>query len=59
MGGGGSIDPSMFDDPYYQKKVAFEQYKRERIQSILSYIPGVLVEVNAELDDTASKATAK
>src|SRR4029079_15619020 len=37
---------------------AFEQYKRERILNILSYIPGVLVEVNAELDETASKSTS-
>ncbi len=55
--GGGGIDAAMFDDPFYQRKVAFEQYMREKIENVLDTIPGVIVEVNAELDDTASKST--
>lgn len=57
-GGSGSFDPSLFDDPYYQKRVAYEQYKRESILRILSDIDGVLVEVNAELDDTATETSS-
>jgi flagellar M-ring protein FliF len=56
-GGAGGVDPSLFDDPYYQKRVAYEQYKRETILRLLVDIPGVLVEVNAELDDTAAETT--
>jgi flagellar M-ring protein FliF len=62
LGGGsgfaaGSIYPEMFDEPYYKARVAFEQSKRESILRVLSYIPGVLVEVNAELDDTSSETS--
>jgi len=55
---GGGMDPAMFDNPYYKDKVMYEQLKRESILRILNpLIPGALVEVNAELDDTASETT--
>jgi flagellar M-ring protein FliF len=56
--GGGAIDPAMFDNPYYREKLLYEHSKRDSILRILSpTIPGVLVEVNAELDDTATETT--
>jgi flagellar M-ring protein FliF len=56
--GGSAMDPAMFDNPYYKDKVMYEQLKRESILRILSpLIPGALVEVNAELDDTATETT--
>ncbi|MCI0333741.1 MAG: hypothetical protein L0228_11030 [Planctomycetes bacterium] len=56
-GAGGDIPPEVFESEYYQTKVAFEMQKRESIMNLLSDIPGVIVEVNAELDDTAEEVT--
>jgi flagellar M-ring protein FliF len=54
----GAIDPAMFENPYYKDKVAFEQYKQEQIQAIVHpLVPGALVRVNVELDDTATEVT--
>jgi flagellar M-ring protein FliF len=58
IAGGGSIDPTMFENPYFREKLLFEHSKRESILRILSpLIQGALVEVNAELDDTATETT--
>ncbi len=56
-GAGGDISPEIFDSEYYQTKVAFEMQKRESIMNLLHDIPGVIVEVNAELNDTAEEVT--
>jgi flagellar M-ring protein FliF len=61
-GGGGSggdagLDAGSFDDPYYQTRVTYEQYKRQSILNALRDIPGVRVEVNAEIDDTVQETT--
>ena len=37
---------------YAEQKLSFEQQWREKIMSILSYIPGAQIEVNVELDPT-------
>ncbi len=50
--GGGDVFAEAFDNEYYQVRVAYEQYKRNCILKALGYIPGVRVEVSAELDDT-------
>jgi flagellar M-ring protein FliF len=52
IGGDGGIFPESFDNEYYQTRVAYEQYKKNSILNALSDIPGVRVEVSAELDDT-------
>jgi flagellar M-ring protein FliF len=52
---GGAID--LLDDEYYQTKIAFEMQRKEAILSVLRDIPGVRVEVNAELDDTLEETT--
>jgi flagellar M-ring protein FliF len=53
---GGGIDPAMFDNQYYKDKVRFELRKRDQILGILRpSIPDVMVEVNAEIDDTATE----
>ncbi|MEX2167727.1 MAG: flagellar M-ring protein FliF C-terminal domain-containing protein [Pirellulales bacterium] len=44
--------PEDYDDEYYQLRMAFENNKREDISKVLSYIPGVRVQVSANLDDT-------
>lgn len=51
-GGDGSILPEAFDNEYYQTRVAYEMRKKEQILNALRDIPGVRVEVSAELDDT-------
>lgn len=51
-GGSGTIFPEAFDNEYYQTRVAYELRKKEQIQNALRDIPGVRVEVSAELDDT-------
>jgi flagellar M-ring protein FliF len=49
--GDGDMFPEWFDDPYYKTKVAFEMQKRRSIMNVLRDIPGVRVEVTAELDN--------
>jgi flagellar M-ring protein FliF len=56
-GSGGDIPPEIFDNEYYHTKIAFEMQKRESIMNHLRHIPGVHVEVNAELNDTAEEIT--
>jgi flagellar M-ring protein FliF len=55
MGGDGAVYAEAFDNEYYQVRVAYEQYKRNSILNALRDIPGVRVEVSAELDDTVSE----
>jgi flagellar M-ring protein FliF len=52
IGGDGNIFPEAFDNEYYQTRVAYELRKKEQILNALRDIPGVRVEVSAELDDT-------
>jgi flagellar M-ring protein FliF len=56
-GSSGDLSPELFDSEYYQTKIAFELSKRESIMNHLRHIPGVHVEVNAELNDTAEELT--
>jgi flagellar M-ring protein FliF len=53
--GGNAIE--LLDDEYYQIKIAFEMQRKEAILNVLRDIPGVRVEVNAELDDTKEEIT--
>ncbi|MEX2093047.1 MAG: hypothetical protein WD971_10245 [Pirellulales bacterium] len=41
-----------FADGYWKSRVAYEQYKKKQILNSLRDIPGIRVEVSAELDDT-------
>jgi flagellar M-ring protein FliF len=54
-GAGGDIPPEIFESEYYQTKIAYELQKRESIMNHLRHIPGVHVEVNAELNDTTEE----
>jgi flagellar M-ring protein FliF len=49
---GGDVSPEVFENEYYQTKVAFELQKRDTILQHLRHIPGVEVGVNAELNET-------
>jgi len=57
FGSDGGVDAEMFDDVYYQTKVAFELQKKHSILNALRDIPGARVEVNANLDDTVEELT--
>ena len=47
----------VIDDEYLKTKVLFESQKRESILGVLRDIPGVNVEVNADLDATVEETT--
>ena len=49
LGGGDSFE-ELFDDPYYQHRLSYEKYMKSSIENLLTYIPGIRVEVSAELD---------
>lgn len=49
--------PESFDTPYFQHRVAFERHMKGNIDSLLSYIPGVRVQVTAELSPDLTRET--
>src|SRR4051794_15036299 len=53
----GEFGPDSIDDEYLKTKVTFESQKRESILGALRDIPGVRVEVNADLSDTVEETT--
>ena len=46
-----------FDDPYFQTRIAYERHIKSNIEDLLSYIPGIRVQVTAELDDMLESET--
>jgi flagellar M-ring protein FliF len=52
-----AVSFEIFDDEYLKTKVAFEMLKKESILNALRDIPGVRVEVNAELDKAVEEVT--
>jgi flagellar M-ring protein FliF len=54
---GEEVSPETFDTPYFQHRVAFERHMKGNIEGLLSHIPGVRVEVTAELSPTLSSET--
>ncbi len=56
LGESGSSD-EMFEDPYFQHRIAFERHMKSNIEDLLAYIPGVKVQVTAELDDAIERTT--
>jgi flagellar M-ring protein FliF len=51
----GTAALGLLEDDYLKAKVTFEMQKKESILNALRDIPGVRVEVNAELDDTVEQ----
>ncbi|MCH8840301.1 MAG: hypothetical protein IH831_06415, partial [Planctomycetes bacterium] len=52
-----SISSESFDDPYFQTRIAYERHMKSNIEDLLSYIPGIRVQVTAELDDVLESTT--
>ena len=55
LAAGSEIEPADFDQPYYKLKMQYEEKLKRDIRDQLSFIDGVLVSVNAELDKTSEK----
>jgi flagellar M-ring protein FliF len=53
--GADGVFPETFAEGYWQTRVAYEQYKKNCILNALRDIPGVRVEVSAELDNTVGE----
>ncbi len=54
---GDEISPESFDTPYFQHRVAFERQMQGKIEKLLMHIPGVQVQVTAELSPTLTAET--
>ena len=48
--GSGASPAANFDDPYYSTRIAYEERLRDGVKDLLADIPGLRVQVNAELD---------
>jgi len=55
--GGGEISGDSFNDEYYQHRISYERLMKSNIEDLLRNIPGLCVQVSAELDDTIEKTT--
>lgn len=54
-GGDSEITAESFEDPYFQSRVTYERWIKGNIEELLRDIPGIRVQVSAELDDTLSR----
>ncbi len=54
---GDEVTPETFDTPYFQHRVAFERQMQGKIEKLLRHIPGVQVQVTAELNPTLTAET--
>jgi flagellar M-ring protein FliF len=50
-GGESDINADDYDSPYYQTKITYEKDMKARIENLLRDIPGLRVQVTAELDE--------
>jgi flagellar M-ring protein FliF len=55
--GGGELSPDAIDSPYFRAKLAYEQIMKAKVEDVLRHIPGVRVQVTAELDETLAAET--
>lgn len=52
LAGSDGVSAEDFDDPYYRTRTKYERMMKHRLEDLLAIIPGIRVEVNAELDKT-------
>ncbi len=57
FGGGDEISEASFDNEYYQTRLAFEKNMQHKIESVLRDVPGVRVQVTAELEATLERSS--
>ncbi len=57
LDGGADVMADAFDDPYFQTRVNYERLMKNNIESLLHDIPGIRVQVTAELADTLQRTT--
>lgn len=51
------VSADSFENEYYQTRLAFERNMQSKIEHILRFVPGVRVEVTAELEETLEHTT--
>jgi len=52
---GDESSPAAFDTQYFQVRVSYEKHMKDSINNLLAFIPGVRVQVTAELDKALSR----
>jgi len=57
FGSGGDITDASFDNEYYQTRLSFERNMQNKIEDVLRDVPGVRVQVTAELESTLERTT--
>lgn len=57
LDGGGEIDADAYEERYFQVKSTFERDMKSKVEDVLRNIPGVRVQVTAELDETLASET--
>ncbi|HMP05053.1 MAG TPA: hypothetical protein PJ982_01780, partial [Lacipirellulaceae bacterium] len=55
--GGVDLNADSFDERYFQVRTTFEQITKAKVEDVLRHIPGVRVQVSAELDETLASQT--
>jgi flagellar M-ring protein FliF len=56
-GGSSELGADAFDEPYFQAKTTYEQVMKAKIEDVLRDIPGVRVQVTADLDESLGSET--
>jgi len=57
FGSGGDAMDASFENDYYRTKIAFEEKMQNKMEYLLRYVPGVRVQVIAELESTLERTT--
>ncbi len=52
-----SVSSASFDDPYFKTRIDYERLMQSNIKNLLSHIPGISVQVTAELDEAIERTT--
>jgi flagellar M-ring protein FliF len=55
--GDGDVQPDDYESEYYQTRTTYEKHMKSRIEELLRDIPGVRVQVTAELDEMVQSQT--
>ncbi len=55
--GGGGVSSASFENEYYQQRITYERLMKTNIEDLLHNVPGLRVQVAADLDDTIERTT--
>ncbi len=54
-GSDGGISVESFDDPYFRNRLAYEEWMANKVKDLLNQIPGVTVQITAELEEVVER----